>query len=109
MGSTPFGHRPYPKHTKLGRLMYARGLRAIDVTVGTAISPRTMTEYLAGRKRPTPRNLTRLTMFLKVEPSAILERKTPWLEEDQLVKDALENMKEELAADVEQPMKEVVQ
>lgn len=101
MGSTPFGHRQYPRHTKLGRLMYERGLRAIDMTVGADIYPRTMTEYLAGRKRPSSRSLVRLTTFLKVKPEAILEKKYPWLPEDQLVKEALESMRDELASDVE--------
>jgi len=105
MGSTPFAHRQYPRHTKLGRLMYGRGLRSIDVTIGTGISPRTMTEYLAGRKRPTSQNLVRLTTFLRVEPKVILDKKYPWTSEDQMLKEALEGIKSELESD----MKEVAQ
>lgn len=81
--------------------MYRRGLRVTDVATGADVSPRTMTEYLAGRKRPTTRNVTRITTFLKVRPESILEKKYPWLEEDQLLKEALETIKSELASDVE--------
>lgn len=90
--------------------MYAKGLRAIDVSMGSGVYPRLMTEYLAGRKRPSARSIVKLTTFLKCKPESILEKKYPWLPEDQMLKEALEQIKDELAVDVESlPMEEVAQ
>lgn len=77
------GHRPYPTHTKLGRIMFKRGLRASDVTYEAKVYSRQMTEYLAGRKKPTATNMVKLSTFLGVSVEALTEKKYPWLKEDQ--------------------------
>lgn len=69
--------RPYPTHTKLGRIMADRGLTAFDVCSGSGIYPRTMTELLSGRARPSARSLNAITSYLGVPPDAILEAKYP--------------------------------
>lgn len=71
--------RPYPTHTKLGRIMADRGLTAMDVAAGSGIYTRTMTELLSGRTRPSARSLNALTSFLNVSPDAILEDSYPHL------------------------------
>ena len=77
------GSRQYPIHTKLGRIMEKRGLRIIEVSSVTGVYPRSMTEYLAGRKKPTPRNMARLAEHLGVGVPDLTEKKYPWLKEDQ--------------------------
>lgn len=69
--------RPYPTHTKIGRMMADRGLTATAVSQGTGIYTRTMTEILSGRMRPSPRALAGLTTFLGVPAEAILEDSYP--------------------------------
>ena len=76
------GSRQYPVHTKLGRIMEKRGLRVIEVSSRTGVYPRSMTEYLAGRKKPTPRNMARLAECLGVNVPDLTEKKYPWLKED---------------------------
>lgn len=75
------GHRTYRMHTKLGRLMYERGVRSIDVTMGSGVYPRLMNDYLGGKKRPSPRSVARLCEFLKCEPADIIESEYPWTPE----------------------------
>lgn len=60
------GSRRYPTHTKLGALMYERGLWASTVCRATGIYPRTMTEYLAGRKQPSRGNHIKLCEYFDV-------------------------------------------
>lgn len=76
------GHRPYKTHTKLGKVMFARGVRSIHVTYATGVHPRLMTDYLAGRKKPSPRSMKALCEFLHVNPQDLVESKYPWTEED---------------------------
>lgn len=71
--------RPYPTHTKLGRLIADRGLRAVDVSRAANVYPRTLTDLLAGRKPPTNRTLVSLSTFLRVPPEAIVEDSYPCL------------------------------
>lgn len=66
------GARPYPTHTRLGRLMAERGLTAHEVCHAARVYPRAMTEFLAGRKRPTVAVLARLAHALDVEPDTLL-------------------------------------
>jgi len=77
------GSRQYPVHTKLGRIMEKRGLRAYQVAADAGIYVRSMTEYLAGRKKPTPRNMAKLAEHLGVGVPDLTEKKYPWLKEDQ--------------------------
>lgn len=94
------GSRQYPVHTKLGRIMVRRGLRAIEVCNNTGVYPRSMTEYLAGRKKPTPRNMSRMAGYLGVDVADLTEKKYPWLKEDQA------RVEMEMAAKTE-PVKEM--
>lgn len=71
--------RPIPTHTKLGKLLSERGLRAVDVTKGCAIYTRTMSDLLSGRRPPTPAQLAELSEFLRVPPERILEDSYPCL------------------------------
>lgn len=71
--------RPYPRHTKLGQIMWERGLTVNKVAAATTINHRALTEYLAGRKRPTTNHLAFLTRALEVTPQHILEDKYPHL------------------------------
>lgn len=63
--------RPYPKHTKLGGLMDERQLGVQTLASRTGISPRTFTEYLAGRARIVPHHLAILCEELDVDPEDI--------------------------------------
>jgi hypothetical protein len=65
--------KQYNRTTKLGKLMYDRGLSAKMVCEGTGIYARTMTEILAGRAYLNPQRLAVLCAFLKVPPEAIME------------------------------------
>lgn len=60
------GGRPFPTHTPLGKVMAHLRLTAAKVAAGTGIYPRTLTEYLAGRKEPTVDHQRRLADFLEV-------------------------------------------
>lgn len=75
------GHRTYRMHTKLGKLMYERGVRSIDVTMGSGVYPRLMNIYLGGQRKPSPRSIARLCEFLKCEPADIIESEYPWTPE----------------------------
>ncbi len=71
------GGRPFPTHTKLGQIMSARGLRAMDVANGADIYTRTMSSLLSGRVRPTPAQLAKLSRFFRVPPEALVEDSYP--------------------------------
>jgi len=94
------GSRQYPVHTKLGRIMSKRGLRAYQVAAEAGIYVRSMTEYLAGRKKPTPRNMAKIAGYLGVDVADLTEKKYPWLKEDQA------RVEMEMAAKTE-PVKEM--
>lgn len=95
------GSRPYPTHTKLGRIMLKRGLRAYKVAAEADVYVRSMTDYLAGRKKPSPRNMAKLAGVLGVTVPDLTEKKYPWLKEDQDALDAANQSTNE-------PMKEKV-
>lgn len=59
--------RPYPITTNLGKIMYARGLRAFEVAGKANVAPRTLTEYLAGRKEISDTHLVYLSALLGVD------------------------------------------
>ncbi len=62
------GHRAYPVHTPLGRIMRLRTIRASDLSIQSGVYVRTMTEYLAGRKAIPPRHRIALARALDVDP-----------------------------------------
>jgi DNA-binding Xre family transcriptional regulator len=64
--------RPYPTHTKLGKLMAEQGWVAADLSLVTGIYTRTLTEYLAGRKQIKDDHLVALCDALDVGPTQLL-------------------------------------
>ncbi len=73
--------RPYATHTKLGRLMEARGLTCNDLCRGANTYTRALTEYLAGRRRPSAKTMIRLCDYFRVPPEKIYEDEYPWTPE----------------------------
>lgn len=69
--------RPYPTHTPLGQVMKQYGLRCVDVQHHTGIHSRTLTEYLASRKKFTPAHLAKLSRFLQVPPEFLQKAAIP--------------------------------
>lgn len=67
----PQGRR-YPTTTSLGRIMASQGLRVYTVGSRAAVAPRTMTDYLAGRKAISAEHLTRLCVVLGCEPEDLV-------------------------------------
>lgn len=71
------GHRPYAHHTPLGREMWELGLRVKDVTRGTRISERILSDYLADRRPITLAHLHLLADFLDVDPDELIPPAMP--------------------------------
>jgi len=71
--------RPYARHTKLGKLMWDRGLTATETSFRSGVYHRTLTELLAGRAKPSAKQLHGLCKALEVEPGDILEAAYPFL------------------------------
>lgn len=80
--------RPYPKHTKLGRLMWDQGLTANEMAYRSKVYHRTLTELLAGRVKPSAKQLHGLCQALGVEPHMILEDSYPHLAPERMVSNA---------------------
>jgi DNA-binding Xre family transcriptional regulator len=80
--------RPYPKHTKLGRLMWDRGLTANETAFASKVYHRTLTELLAGRVKPSAKQLHGLCQVLQVEPDQLLEDQYPHLAPERTVSNA---------------------
>ena len=66
-------------------MMVARNMRAKEVSEGSGIYTRTMSDILAG-KRPSQRSLILLGEFFGVKPERILEDEYPWTVERQEAK-----------------------
>jgi DNA-binding Xre family transcriptional regulator len=71
--------RPYARHTKLGKLMWDRGFTATETSFRSSVYHRTLTELLAGRVKPSAKQLHGLCAALGVEPGDILEDSYPFL------------------------------
>lgn len=65
--------RPISQETKLGRMMFRRGLRAYYIAARAGFSSRIMTEYCAGRRTIEQTHLLALCRVLEVEPHEISE------------------------------------
>lgn len=65
--------RRFNTSTNLGKIMVVRGVTATQTSSETGIHPRTLTEYLAGRKKPTARHLMELAAYLRVKPSRLID------------------------------------
>jgi hypothetical protein len=59
--------RPHNTSTPLGRRIQELGLRTYEVAAACRISPRLLTEYLAGRRRITPMNRALLARYLSMD------------------------------------------
>lgn len=69
--------RPYPTHTKLGKLMAYFGLRSYDVTARVGLAPRTLTEYLAGRKAISRKHMAGFCELFGCTPAELTEDDVP--------------------------------
>lgn len=65
--------RPISQETKLGRMMFRRGLRAYYIAARAGFSSRVMTEYCAGRRPMNQEHLLALCRVLECEPYEILD------------------------------------
>lgn len=71
--SKPTG-RPCNTTTPLGRYLVSNNLSSRVLSEVTGINVRTLSDYVAGRKIPTPRHLALLCEALDVEPDALEAR-----------------------------------
>lgn len=63
--------RTFPTHTELGRRMAMLGYTATDFSAVTGIHPRTLTEYVAGRKPMTDQHLMAAAEALDCHPDVL--------------------------------------
>lgn len=63
--------RPHCLETKLGVMIANRRLHSYEVGGKAGVSPRTLTEYLAGRKTITQQHLVALAKTLDCDPADI--------------------------------------
>lgn len=68
----PGAGRPFATGTKLGQAMNVKGMRAYQLAGKAEVSNRTLTEYLAGRKRITDAHAFKLAAALGVDVQDIL-------------------------------------
>lgn len=61
--------RQFPTHTPLGHYMSTLGYTAADFSAVTNIHPRTLTEYLAGRKPMLPHHQVAAAEILDCDPA----------------------------------------
>lgn len=69
--------RPYNSSSPLGRMIKDAGLRVKDVSWGTGIYDRTLSDYLAERKEISDGHLVTLCDFFDCEPEEILGSSIP--------------------------------
>jgi transcriptional regulator with XRE-family HTH domain len=77
----PWTRTRWPIHTKLGKLLIERGKRPKDLSMGTGVHHRQITEYLAGRRPPTHHSLPLLCAYFEVDAADIVEDYYPFLGE----------------------------
>lgn len=65
--------KPVTTKTRLGRAITDRKVKVYVLCGATDITPRLMTEYIAGRKIPQPHHLEAICRVLDCEPEEILE------------------------------------
>lgn len=65
--------RPFYADTPLAKLMIERNFRAVDVTTGSGVNPRSLSDYLAGRSCITPANIERLAAFFQLPEQVFYE------------------------------------
>lgn len=64
--------RPFNRNTPLGELMYVEGWSASEVSAASGIHPRTLSEYLSGRREPLEEHLLALADVLEVDVETLL-------------------------------------
>ena len=64
--------RPYSTSQPLGRVMHDAGWTVSEVDGATGISYRTLSDYLAGRKKFSDYHLATLADLLDVDPDVLL-------------------------------------
>ena len=64
--------RQYPRNTALGRVAAHRGIKAKDLSARSGVHPRTLTEYLAGRKPIREQHVLPLAEVLQCPPEVLL-------------------------------------
>lgn len=60
--------RSFNTSTNIGRLMAIKQVRVRDVSKATSIPPRTLTELLAGRRKPNHSQVIALCEYLNCDP-----------------------------------------
>jgi DNA-binding Xre family transcriptional regulator len=60
--------RTFNTSTNLGRLIALKGVRAYEVSAACRIAPRTLTELLAGRRKPNQSQVIALCEYLNCDP-----------------------------------------
>lgn len=73
MSKTSKVGRPYPTHTRLGKVMWHRDWTVYELAGEAGVAPRTLTEYLAGRMPISSTNLVRLARALNCKPEHLIE------------------------------------
>lgn len=63
--------RPHSTETKLGLLLQRREIRVYAFAAQVGVSPRMLTEYLAGRRQIRDKHLSEMCRVLGVEPEDI--------------------------------------
>ena len=66
-----FMARLHSSATELGRVLHRRGHKANWLCQQTEIYPRQMTEYLAGRREPTPAHLIAICRVMNMTPEEL--------------------------------------
>ena len=64
--------RPFPIHTPLGRHMSMLGWTATDFAAASGIHPRTLTDYLAGRRDLPTHHLIAAASTLQIDPDELV-------------------------------------
>ena len=72
------GAKSYARHTRLGALMYHRGLRAVEVARDADVNPRLLSDYTSGRRAPSAQSRVKLTAYFGVDAAELFEDRYPW-------------------------------
>lgn len=63
--------RSFSTSTNLGRLIAIKGVRAYEVSAACMIPPRTLTELMAGRRKPNQTQTIALCEYLDCDPETL--------------------------------------
>ncbi len=65
--------RRFNTSTNIGRLIAIKQVRVSDVSKATSIPPRTLTELLAGRRKPNPAQIIALCEYLNCDQTDLID------------------------------------